>query len=663
MDRKGINLELAYIWIKDYREGLINEQGFNFDNQYRYQCKVRNENQYKIYVKENLNYIEDFFAMELESKELIANIRNVTAIVGQNGAGKSSILDFIKEQVREKEPTSDKRFRNKDKDNVEEYICIFRECIDEEKKYYISHSANFKVNIILEDNINFNFEYTSQEEFQENLTNTTLIYFSNVFDCKNEYSNGKLLNISTNYLTSNSYERNQNIEAEGTNYKFSEMQRQIQFVYGMKGKYNQVPVPFILPNQVDIFTTIGYFAPSIEDKSKLTGLYIDLYSQLENYKEFKNFKMFNIKERGGHRVRRFAELIIGHILFEIDRSELRHKFTDIRFDFNDNDNTLENGSRNSYFKLIRGILELATIISEKDKSLMDFSEMLKSLASLMIQYYKYDFNKLPPYRGRGRMRLELTYNTNGLEKERFEKFINTYEKACINHEFLQFSWRSMSSGEMALLNIYARFYFLLSLKDIQKNPENDLIILIDEGEVYMHPHWQSQIINSLIEYFSMIFKNNYELKQRNIQIILTSNSPFVVSDLPSTNIIFLKKEENKTVVVDGLEDYHQTFAANIHSLLSHSFFMEDGVTGAFAKKKINEIIDLLVNKDINTILQNEKKIEKTINLIGEPLVRNKLSQMLSDKLSIRMMSVEREIKDLKARLEELERWKGDTNKA
>ncbi|PFD40243.1 hypothetical protein CN278_01805 [Bacillus thuringiensis] len=661
MDRKGINLELAYIWIKDYREGLINEQGFNFDNQYRYQCKVRNENQYEIYVKENLNYIEDFFAMELESKELIANIRNVTAIVGQNGAGKSSILDFIKEQVREKEPTSDKRFRNKDKDNVEEYICIFRECIDEEKKYYISHSANFKVNIILEDNINFNFEYTSQEEFQENLTNTTLIYFSNVFDCKNEYSNGKLLNISTNYLTSNSYERNQNIEAEGTNYKFSEMQRQIQFVYGMKGKYNQVPVPFILPNQVDIFTTIGYFAPSIEDKSKLTGLYIDLYSQLENYKEFKNFKMFNIKERGGHRVRRFAELIIGHILFEIDRSELRHKFTDIRFDFNDN--TLENGSRNSYFKLIRGILELATIISEKDKSLMAFSEMLKSLASLMIQYYKYDFNKLPPYRGRGRMRLELTYNTNGLEKERFEKLINTYEKACINHEFLQFSWRSMSSGEMALLNIYARFYFLLSLKDIQKNPENDLIILIDEGEVYMHPHWQSQIINSLIEYFSMIFKNNDELKQRNIQIILTSNSPFVVSDLPSTNIIFLKKEENKTVVVDGLEDYHQTFAANIHSLLSHSFFMEDGVTGAFAKKKINEIIDLLVNKDINTILQNEKKIEKTINLIGEPLVRNKLSQMLSDKLSIRMMSVEREIKDLKARLEELERWKGDTNKA
>ncbi|MBK5435280.1 AAA family ATPase [Bacillus sp. TH25] len=467
-----------------------------------------------------------------------------------------------------------------------------------------------------------------------------------------------MLNISTNYLAATPYKKVQSIVAEGTNYKFGEMKRQIQFVYGMTGTYNQLPLPFILPNQVDIFTTRGAIVP-LEDMSQHSELHGYLYSQLGNFKRNKDFKMFNIKGRGEYKVNRFAGVIIGHILYEIERSEFRHKLIDIHFDFNDN--KLNNNYRNKYFELIRGILELARIISEKDEELIVFSDMLKALASLMIQYYKYDFNKVSPYYGR--MILDLTYNTNGIDKESLKRFIYNYEKACINHEFLKFSWRSMSSGEMALLNIYARFYFLLSLKDIQENPENDLIILIDEGEVYLHPHWQSQIINSLIDYFSIIFKNKAGLKQRNIQIILTSNSPFVVSDLPSMNIIFLKKEGDKTVVVDGLEDYHQTFAANIHSLLSHSFFMEDGVTGTFAKRKINEIIDLLVNKDINTILQNEKKIEKTINLIGEPLIRNKLSQMLSDKLSIRMMSVEREIKDLKARLEELERWKGDKNKA
>ncbi|WP_186320923.1 AAA family ATPase [Bacillus mycoides] len=655
-------MEIAYIWIKNYREGLISEQGFNFDNQYRYQCKIKNGNQYEIRVKENLNYIEDFFTMELEPEKPIANIRNVTAIVGQNGAGKSSILDFIKEQVREKEKeySSDNRFKNKDMDNVEEYICIFREYIDEEKKYYISHSATLKVNVILDENINFDFEYTSQKEFRENLNNTNVIYFSNVFDCKDEYSSGKLLNISTNHLTSNSYRRDQNIDAEGSIYRFREMKRQIQFVYGMNGTYNQVPVPFTLPNQVDIYITKGPTTPTINDRSELSKLHSSLYSQLEDFQVNRGFKMSNIKGNSGrYKVSRFARLIIGHIIYELEKSEFRQKLTDINFDFNDN--TLNKGSRNRYFKLIRSILEIATIIREKDAELIAFSEMLKSSASLMILYYKYDFNNLGP--SNGKMLLNASYNTDGLEKESFKKFIYNYEKACINHEFLEFSWRSMSSGEMALLSIYARFYFLLSLKDIQENPGNDLVILIDEGEVYLHPHWQNQLINSLIDYFSIIFKNGSDLTQRNIQIITTSNSPFVVSDLPSTNIIFLKKEGNKTVVVDGLEDYHQTFAANIHSLLSHSFFMEDGVTGTFAKRKINEIIDLLVNKDFDTILQNEKKIEKTINLIGEPLIRHKLAQMLSDKLSIRMMSVEREIRDLNARLKELEQWKDDTNKA
>ncbi|PGN42313.1 hypothetical protein CN968_14820 [Bacillus thuringiensis] len=662
MDRKGINLELAYIWIRDFKEGLINEQGFSFDNQYRYNCEKKEGNRYKVHVKENINYIEDFFTVGLKSKESIAKIQNVTAIVGQNGAGKSSILEFIKGKVRKKESPSLRGYVNADESKVEEYIFIFKEYVDGEKKYYISQSKTLQVEVILEDNIDFNFEYTSQTGFGRNLTNTNVIYFSNVFDCKTEYSTGKLLNISTNYLASNSYKGDQNIKSEGSNYKFREMKRQIQFVYGMNGTYDQVGLPFILPSQVDIFSarinqsSIMRNNPDVA-QSKLLSF---LVAQFECLRADRNIQRVNIDRRKEIRVRRFARLIINHIFAEIGNSEFQQKL--INLDFQLIDDTLNKGSKNIYFKFIRRILELSKIIRGYDEDLIVFSEMLKALASIMIKYYEYDF-KADSRSLDLMMSFNTTYDTNESREDSLERFIYFYEKACINHEFLNFSWRSMSSGEMALLNIYARFYFLFSLEDIKDKPENDLIILIDEGEVYLHPHWQSQIMNSLIDYFSIIFKNKAGLKQRNIQIILTSNSPFVVSDLPSMNIIFLKKEGNKTVVVDGLEDYHQTFAANIHSLLSHSFFMEDGVTGTFAKRKINEIIDLLVNKDINTILRNEQKIEKTINLIGEPLIRNKLSQMLSDKLSIRMMSVEREIKDLKARLEELERWKGDTDKA
>ena len=52
----------------------------------------------------------------------------------------------------------------------------------------------------------------------------------------------------------------------------------------------------------------------------------------------------------------------------------------------------------------------------------------------------------------------------------------------------------------------------------------------------------------------------------------------------------VKYENGKCIVVDGLKK-DKTFGANIHTLLSDSFFLEDGLIGEFAKGKINEIID------------------------------------------------------------------------
>jgi len=654
-------LELAYIWIKDFKEGLINEQGFNFDNQYRYQCKIKGENRYEIYVKETSNYIEDLFLVKLDIDEPIAKIRNITAIVGQNGVGKSSVLDFIKNEFQNKDDFPLRRFPSDNQ--IENCIYILREYVNGEKRHYIYHSSELEVNISLDYNTDFLYEYKIQKGLQENLKNTNIIYFSNVYDCKDEFSNDSLINVSTNYLSSSAYDRGSNIKTEGKNYKFKEIKRQIQCVYGMSDVHNRVNIPFTIPNEIDILFQGNAVNRSLWGKNEngRFKLLKSLYLLNEKLRKRESWVTSEYNSQKWVALRRFTDHVINHIATEIIRSEFEEEIINIDFSFIEV--TVKNDSRNEYLKLIRRILEFEQIT--KEKGLSDFSIMLKALASLMrMVYKKLSTNTQNTRRDKRDKRVLLTsFSTLESERKTFEDFIGYYEKAYIEHEFLNFSWRSMSSGETALLNIYARFYFTLSLENMIGNPENDLIILIDEGEVYLHPHWQGQLINSLIDYFSIIFKNSPDLIQRNIQIILTSNSPFVVSDLPSSNIIFLAKEFNKSVVVDGLEDYHQTFAANIHSLLSHAFFMEDGVTGAFAKRKINEIVHLLINEDINTILRNEKKIEKTINLIGEPLIRNKLSQMLSDKLSVRMMSVEREIKDLKARLEELERWKGDTDKA
>ena len=80
---------------------------------------------------------------------------------------------------------------------------------------------------------------------------------------------------------------------------------------------------------------------------------------------------------------------------------------------------------------------------------------------------------------------------------------------------------------------------------------------------------------------------------KNLHIIIASHSPFILSDLPKENIIFL--EEGKQVKPFKGK---QTFGANIHTLLSDGFFMSDGLMGEFAKGKIEEIKDFYFdNKD------------------------------------------------------------------
>jgi predicted ATP-binding protein involved in virulence len=237
------------------------------------------------------------------------------------------------------------------------------------------------------------------------------------------------------------------------------------------------------------------------------------------------------------------------------------------------------------------------------------------------------------------------------DRELFEEIDRLYKDSFRKHPYMLFEWRDLSSGEKAMLSMYSRFY------DISKSElKENLIVLIDEGEQYLHPQWQKEFIEKVISFLPAVFAAQEGV--RNIQIILTSNSPFVVSDLPSSHVVFLAKVAGRTQVLDGLEEHHQTFASNINTLLAHSFFMEGGLMGAFAKRQINRVIQLLVKGSDLEVQENLEFIRKTIHIIGEPLIKNKQLQMHDDRM--RMMKtlpaiVDDEIAELKKRIEALER--------
>jgi hypothetical protein len=107
-----------------------------------------------------------------------------------------------------------------------------------------------------------------------------------------------------------------------------------------------------------------------------------------------------------------------------------------------------------------------------------------------------------------------------------------------------------------------------------------------------------------------------------LNIIFLTHSPFILSDIPKQNVLFL--DGGKT------RDFKQqnTFAANISTLLSDSFFIDNGLIGDFAIKKINEVIDFLNGQN------NEMKVEECkniIQLIDEPILQKKLIELFSEK--------------------------------
>jgi len=252
---------------------------------------------------------------------------------------------------------------------------------------------------------------------------------------------------------------------------------------------------------------------------------------------------------------------------------------------------------------------------------------------------------------------EIIYSTDITDKKSIFDFIDSYLKTKPSFDFLnyKFLW-SLSSGQNAFLNIFSRIYELIN-RDVNRfsKLKNNIILMIDEGDVCFHPQWQKEYLNTLLNFLPFIFERESKDRLISLQIILTSSSPIVISDIPRNNIIFLQRNsDGKCEIIEHLEDKKQTFSSNIHTLFSDSFFMKDGLIGEFAKKKINSVIKDL---DSNEKLSDNRieEIKKIISVIGEPIVKRKLMQMLEDKSKLdinykeRLSQIEEELKNLRER--------------
>lgn len=233
------------------------------------------------------------------------------------------------------------------------------------------------------------------------------------------------------------------------------------------------------------------------------------------------------------------------------------------------------------------------------------------------------------------------------------------------------NFNTLSSGEKQ--KIYSVNSILYHLNNIDSVDEkltkySYVNIILDEIELYFHPELQRQYLKFLRHAISKANTNNILA----INILFVTHSPFILSDIPDSKILFLDKQNNyndsKSISVEGVK----TFGANIHELLINGFFMQNSI-GEFALEKIKEIVhfyDEVMRVDITKVsslkeIYQEKKqqfyyIQKSI---GEIYISNIIQNHIEEiekKLSENDFRTQR-IKALRDELAKLEEDTNDTN--
>lgn len=211
----------------------------------------------------------------------------------------------------------------------------------------------------------------------------------------------------------------------------------------------------------------------------------------------------------------------------------------------------------------------------------------------------------------------------------------------------------LSSGEKQLIySVSSILYHLTNLDSVSKNKiqYKNINIVMEEIELYFHPDLQRKFIYHLLKGIENIQLVNI----KSINICFVTHSPFILSDIPSKNIMFLKVENGKSIQDLNLK---KTFGANIHELLADTFFFENDIyIGEFVKRQIDNILISFkkYKKDNITNIPNDDLIyyKKFIATLDERILKLKLGEMLAEIINDNQFQnelIDEEIKHLNQR--------------
>lgn len=187
----------------------------------------------------------------------------------------------------------------------------------------------------------------------------------------------------------------------------------------------------------------------------------------------------------------------------------------------------------------------------------------------------------------------------------------------------------LSSGERQFIYTTSTLvYHALNLKsvpEVERVAYKNICMVLDEIEICFHPEYQRTFVSKFVD----LMRRTRLTEGFGINVLVITHSPFVLSDIPQGNILYLQEGHQLSKGELAAEEVTNPFCANINDILHQSFFLEKGFTGEFARRMVLSLADYLKGNEV-TDHWTPEKARDFIKEIGEPLLREQLMEMYKE---------------------------------
>lgn len=514
------------------------------------------------YIKNTLNLVESSDTLRFFFGK---HIDSITALLGENGSGKTTSLELICRSLS-------------DYHNIRsDFILVCKK----NKEYYLLSN--------IRERMETNFPCVFVETLSE-IGRVKPIFFSNVFDQNYIEFDDCVIDLSINRKMNPSYQYKDEVSR-----KLGPLEEQIKFLQSREAR----EANFKIPPKIE-FKLFRNSSQSLRFRNRKNP-YVPRDSSTSDRTISDSLRGLFIREK--HRFKKKDMDMVAKISLDI-----RHQFLANLFGFDE--------------KLDKFLTDL---LLDENQSLTT-EDILEQLSNENhFWFYEHPLNEIISF---VLLELEGLFENSGFEYARssrgskhtfsiyvdenklwkIQKLVHVFERIIQTGA----TWLGYSSGQKAYINLFASIWHELS--ENYDTEQQSILVCIDEGDLYLHPQWQIEFVSNLVSYLPIISKSN-------VQIVFTTHSPLLVTDLPSKCVHLLGQDNT-------LPKNLKTFGANIHEIYRGAFGMKQNRTGLISQKVIEDVFKITGKEKVSD--DDVNKLNTIKELLDNSLIKHHINEFLDN---------------------------------